>query len=323
MSAYRGRRVLVLGGLGFIGSNLTARLVDAGAVTTVVTPSRERHEAAAHALEALGVSVLEGDIRDHAFVAHHVPGHSLVVNLSGQSGAVRSMEDPWTDLDVNCRGNLVLLETVRELNPSARVLFVGSRLQYGRPTGSPTNEDQAGEPLCLHAIHKQTVEEYFRLYGRLFGLRFAIARVTNPYGPGQPRGRTAYGIINRLIHLALADEALTIFGDGEQRRDYIHVDDVATALMRLGEAPEAEGRAYNVGSGTGTRMVDLARLIVALAGAGRVEHTAWPPLAGQIETGDFIADIARITAELGWTPTVALQDGLARTIAHYRADGAA
>ena len=117
------------------------------------------------------------------------------------------MEDPWTDLDVNCRGNLVLLEAMRARNPHAKLVFAGSRLQYGSPTRMPVAEDDAGDPLCLHAVHKRTVEEYLRLYGALFGLRFTIARVTNPYGPGQPTGRTAYGVINRLIHLALADRA--------------------------------------------------------------------------------------------------------------------
>jgi UDP-glucose 4-epimerase len=149
-------------------------------------------------------------------------------------------------------------------------------------------------------------------------LRYTIARLTNPYGPGQPRGRTAYGIINRLIHLALADEPLTIFGDGTQRRDYVHVDDVAAALIRLAESEASTGRAYNVGSGVGERMIDVARLIVGIAGGGRIEHTEWPTLAAQIETGDFVADVSRIAADTGWVPAIGLRQGLERTVAHYR-----
>lgn len=310
--------MLVLGGLGFIGSNLTRRVLALGGKATVVTPLRERHEEAAGALESAGARVLEGDIRDHVFMSHAVAGHATIINLSGQSGAVRSMEDPWTDLDVNCRGNLVLLEAVREHNPAAKVVFVGSRLQYGRPQGNPVGEDQINEPLCLHAIHKQTVEQYYRLYGRLFGVRFTVARVTNPYGPGQPKGRTAYGVINRLIHLALAGEPLTIYGDGSQQRDYIHVDDVVEALVQLAASTASDGRAYNVGSGSGTRMIDLAKLVVELAGAGRIEHVPWPKLAEQIETGDFVADVRKIARDIGWRPAITLQDGLAQTIAFYR-----
>ena len=313
------QRVLVIGGLGFIGVNLTERLLTEGRDVTVVTPSRARHADRAAAFEARGVRIIDGDLRDAAAMAMAVAGQGVVFNLAGESGAVRSMEDPWTDLDVNCRGNLVLLEALRANNREAKLVFVGSRLEYGRQAIQPVSEEQAPDPLCLHAIHKLTVEKYLRLYGSLFGLRYTIARVTNPYGPGQPQGRTAYGVVNRLIHLALAGSALPIYGDGTQRRDYIHVDDLVAALVALAESPSSVNRAFNVGSGEGTRMIDMARAIIDLAGGGRVEHVAWPALAGQIETGDFVADISRIHTVLGWAPGIALRDGLQKTIAHYRA----
>jgi UDP-glucose 4-epimerase len=318
MTSVRNQPALVIGGLGFIGVNLTAALVAHGARVTVLTLARERHAEQIRAFEAQGVRVVEGDLRDLGLLSRLVPEQQMVFNLAGQSGAVRSMEDPWTDLDVNCRGTLVLLEALRAAGSRAKVVVAGSRLEYGRPATLPVTEDTPGEPLCLHAVHKRTVEEYLRLYGRLFGVRYAMARVTNPYGPGQPRGRTAYGVINRLIHLALAGETLTIYGEGTQLRDYIHVDDVVTGLIALAESPDADGRAYNVGSGVGTRLVDVAHTLVAMAGSGRVQHVEWPPLAEQIETGDFVADISRIQQELGWSPAVALREGLERTLAHYR-----
>src|SRR5262249_41169552 len=145
---------------------------------------------------------------------------------------------------------------------------------------------------------------------------------TNPYGPGQPRERSAYGIVNRLIHLALSGDVLPIYGDGRQRRDYIYVDDAVAALVALGESAAADGPMYNVGTGVGTRMIEMARSIAAIAGGGRIEFRAWPRLAGQIETGDFVADIRRIRGEVGWEPSVALNDGLRRTVAFYRAHAA-
>jgi UDP-glucose 4-epimerase len=314
-----GCRVLVVGGLGFIGVNLTARLVEAGAKTTVLTPDRNRHAEAGAIVERKGVTVVEGDLRDRTRIADAVRGQQIVMNLSGQSGAVRSMEDPWSDLDVNCRGNLVLLEALREHNRAAKIVFAGSRLQYGHPEHLPVSEDAPQEALCLHAIHKQTVEKYLGLYNRLFGIRYTVARITNPYGPGQPIGRTAYGVINRLIHLAIADRPLTVYGDGVQLRDYVHVDDVVAALLVMAESDRSDGGVYNVGSGTGTRLVDLARAVIEIAGGGHVEHVPWPALAEQVETGDFVADISRIERELGWRPTIALGDGLERTVAFYRA----
>ena len=319
MTDWKDRPVLVIGGLGFIGVNLTARLVDDGARVTVLTPARARHADQARAFESRGVRIVEGDLRDTDTAVGVVMGQAAVFNLSGQSGAVRSMEDPWTDLDVNLRGTLALLEALRRANPDASLVFTGSRLQYGRQPAMPVAEDAASAPLSLHGVHKQTVEEYARLFGRLFGLRSATARITNPYGPGQPRGRTAYGVINRLVHQALADETLAIYGDGAQLRDYVHVDDVVSALLVLSEAATAEGRAYNVASGVGTRLADVAAAIVQVAGSGRVEHIDWPPLAAQVETGDFVADITRMREELGWSPTIELRRGLEQTVEHYRA----
>ncbi|MGQ0732035.1 MAG: NAD-dependent epimerase/dehydratase family protein [Acidobacteriota bacterium] len=321
MRPYANRRTLVIGGLGFIGTNLVSRLVRAGATTTIVTPLRERHEAQALAHEADGVSIVEADIRDGHAMHAAVGGQDVVFNLSGQSGAVRSMEDPWTDLDVNCRGNLVLLEALRAVNPTAKLVFVGSRLQYGRPERLPVSEEDAADPLCLHAVHKSAVEGYLAVYRRLYGLRYTVARVTNPYGPGQPHGRTAYGVVNRMIHLALDGGTLSVYGDGSQLRDYVFIDDLTRALALLGSSEVTDGRVYNVGSGHGTTLVDLARTVIALTGSGRIEHVEWPSLAAQIETGDFVADISRIDREVGWRPEVALGDGLERTITRSRARG--
>jgi len=311
--------VLVIGGFGFIGINLTRTLAATGANVSVLTPSRARHSSDAGALEPQGVEVIEGDLRDQSLVERLVAGRQLIFNLSGQSGAVKSMEDPWTDLDVNVRGNLVLLEALRARNRDAKVVFAGSRLQYGHVDDLPVGEDAPQTALCIHAIHKQTVEKYLDLYSRLFGLRYSVARITNPYGPGQPSSRTAYGVINRLIHQAITGRALTIYGDGAQLRDYVHVDDVVAALMAMATSPAADGRAYNVASGTGISMIDLARQIIAIAGSGRLEHVEWPALARQIETGDFIADISRIRDELGWQPGIPLREGLEKTVSFYRA----
>ncbi len=318
MIQLRDARVLIVGGLGFIAVNLTTRLAGLGARVAGLTPDRGRHAGEVALFEERGVEIIEGDLRDQPLIEQHVIGRQLIFNLSGQSGAVRSMEDPWTDLDVNCRGNLVLLEALRAGNRDARLVFAGSRLQYGHVESVPVSEDAPQDALCLHAIHKQTVEKYLALYRRLFGIRYSIARITNPYGPGQPSSRTAYGVINRMIHLAIADRALTIYGDGTQVRDYVHVNDVVAALVAMATSPAADGRAYNVASGSGTTLVDLAEQVIAIAGRGRVEHIEWPELARQIETGDFVADISRIERELGWRPEIALADGLEQTVAFYR-----
>ena len=319
MSFYHDRPTLVVGGLGFIGLHVTERLRELGARVTVVTRSAADHRETAERLLASGVRIMEADVRDGVAMRAAVIGQDVVFNLAGQSGAVGSMEDPWTDLDVNCRGSLVLLETMRTVNPSGKVVFVSSRLTYGAGGLDRVGEDRQPDPRCVHGVHKLAAEQYLRVYGRTYGLRFAIARLTNPYGPGQPPGRTAYGVVNRLIHLALAGKVLPIYGDGAQKRDYIYIDDATRGLLSLGEKPESDGRLYNVGSGVGTPLVDMARAIVRIVGGGVVEFVRWPKLAELIETGDFVANIDRIRRELGWTPSVSLDEGLQRTVASYRA----
>ena len=310
--------VLVIGGLGFIGGNLSARLAKSGYQVTVLTPDAAAHPERQKDLTALGVRIVAGDIRDAAVLAELVEYQDAVYNLAGRSGAVRSVEDPFTDLDVNYRGMLVLLEAVRRVNPHATIVFAGSRLHYGHPTSLPVSESAPADPLSPHAVHKSAAEAAMKVYARLYRLKTVTARITNPYGPGQPRERTAYGVINRLVHLAVAGQPLPIYRPGTQLRDYIHVDDVVTALVAMGELPVAQGGVYNVGSGTGTALVDVAALIIALAGGGRIEQVEWPALAERVETGDFVADISRISSHLGWRPAIGLRQGLADTVAYYR-----
>jgi UDP-glucose 4-epimerase len=235
------------------------------------------------------------------------------------SGAVHSMEQPLDDLAGNCGANLVLLDAIRAVNPGVKLVFVGSRLQYGRPIALPVVEDHPLAALSIHAVHKNAIEQYLRVYQHAYGLRYAVARVTNPYGPGQPASTLNYGVVNRLIRLALEDRALPIYGEGTQKRDYIYVDDVAAALIQLADDDRANGQAFNVASGTGTAMIEMAESIITAAGSGRIQRVPWPEMAKQIETGDFYADVSRIAGAIGWRPSTPLRDGIDRTVAFHRA----
>jgi UDP-glucose 4-epimerase len=321
-SWYRGRRALVVGGLGYIGWNLTTALLDAGADVTVVTPLRARHEARAAACESRGGRVVEADVRDRPAMNAAVRQQAVAFNVSGQSGALRSVQEPAADLDVNCGGSLSLLEALRSESPDTKLVFAGSRLAYGAARALPVVEDHPLAPLCPHGAHKMMVEQYLSIYSRLYGVRATTLRITNPYGPGQPGDRSAYGVINYLIHRALSGQSLPIYGDGTQLRDYVYVNDVVDAMLLAGARADGDGRVYNIGSGVGTALVDAAHLIVSTAGAGHVEHVPWPAMVEEIDTGDFVADVSRAATELGWKPTATLADGLQRTIAASMAKAA-
>lgn len=312
--SYQGRRSLVVGGLGYIGSNLVAALFDAGAEVTIVTPARARHHALWTSVKERGGRMIEGDVRDVGAMRTAIGGQDVVFNLSGQSGAVQSVKEPILDLDVNCAGNLALLEALRLEAPGAKLVFAGSRLVYGAPRALPVAEEHGLAPLCPHGVHKAVVEQYLTIYRRLHGTRATTLRITNPYGFGQPARRSAYGVINFLIHRALAGQSLPIYGDGLQLRDYVYVGDVVEALLLVGVDERSDGRVYNVGSGVGTSMIDMAHLVVDIAGSGCIEHHPWPPLVQEIDTGDFVADVTRIEREVGWRPATTLADGLRRTV---------
>lgn len=300
--------------MGYIGTNLVTSLFDAGADVTVVTPVRGRHQALWATIEELGGRMIEADVRHLDAMRAAVSDQDVVFNVSGQSGALQSVQAPMLDLDVNCAGSLALLEAIRLEAPSAKLVFAGSRLVYGAPHTLPVSEDHALAPLCPHGVHKAMVEHYLTIYRRLHGIRATTLRITNPYGCGQPAERRAYGVINFLIHRALADQSLPIYGDGAQLRDYVFIADVVVALLLAGADQRSDGRVYNVGSGVGTSMIDMAQLVVKIVGSGRIEHQPWPPLVQEIDTGDFVADVTRIEHEIGWRPATSLADGLRRTV---------
>jgi nucleoside-diphosphate-sugar epimerase len=268
-----------------------------------------------------GGRVLCGDVRDFDRLREPLAGQDVVFNLAARSGAVLSMQDPLSDLDVNCRGNLTLLEALRQSSPAAKLVVPGSRLQYGRAQRAAVAEDHPMRPLCVHGAHKALIEAYLSIYGEAYGVRWTVVRITNPYGPGQPFDDRPYGVVNQMIQLAMLGRAIPIYGDGTQLRDYVFIDDVVEALLVVGAGDVSDGRAYNVGSGVGTPLVDMARRIQQAVGGGSLEFVPWPPLAARIETGDFVADVSRLTADTGWVPRIGIDEGLRRAVAAYGIGG--
>ena len=259
----------------------------------------------------------KGDIRDAAVVKQAVAGCELIFHLAGKSGPIASNTSPLDDLDVNCRGTLTLLEACRRLSPAPKIVFPSSRLVYSPDASCPVAETAPTVPLSVYGIHKLMAERYLLLYQRLYGLRVSILRITNPYGPLQQPEQNRYGIVNWLIHQAIRGRPLTIYGDGMQLRDYIHIDDLIQAMLVAGMRKEADGLVLNVGSGRGISFRDMAQLIVRNAGRGQLQHIEWPGLASQVETGDFIADASLIKAHLGWSACVPVEAGIADVISRY------
>jgi UDP-glucose 4-epimerase len=313
-NAFRGRVTLVTGGFGFIGSNLVLRLIGLGAKVRVLARSWPPQAEGSEESALPKVRLFKGDIRDETVVEEAAAGCDFVFHLAGKSGASTSNESPLEDLDVNCRGLLLLLNALRHLAPEAVVVFPSSRLVYAPNLTLPVSELAATLPLSIYGAHKLASENYLNIYRRQFGLKSTVLRITNPYGPFQRPEQRSYGVINQFIHEAVRGQTITLFGEGDQLRDYIHVDDVVGAMLRVAASPAAWNGTYNVGSGAGTSLAELARLIVEVAAGGQVEHVPWPESEASVETGGFCADISRIQAAIGWTPKVALREGIGDVI---------
>ena len=318
-----GRRVLVTGGLGFIGSNLARELVAAGSTVTLIDSLMPTHGGTWANLAAIedDVEVHQLDVRDTDRLHAHLLGKDLLFNLAGQTSHLDSMSDPRTDLEINCTAQLSLLEASRADNPGLRIVFAGTRQIYGRPRYLPVDESHPIDPVDVNGINKTAGEWYHLLYGRVYGLPVTVLRLTNTYGPRMRVRDARQTFLGLWIRRALQGEELLVFGDGSQRRDFSYVDDVIRALCLAATSPAAVGEVFNVGGNGHVTLRETAELVVRLAGSGSHRLVPFPDDRKAIDIGDYYADDAKLRAALGWQPEVGFEDGLAATIDYYRVNG--
>jgi UDP-glucose 4-epimerase len=318
--SYRGRRVMITGGLGFIGSNLARRLVDLGADILLVDSLIPEYGGNLFNIAGFEdrVRVNVADVRQETTMNYLVRDREVIFNLAGQVSHIDSMRDPHTDLEINCRSQLTMLEACRRHNPSVKVVFAGTRQVYGRPDRLPVDETQLVRPTDINGINKAAGEYYHLVYNNVFGVRACSLRLTNVYGPRQLVKHNRQGFIGWFIRLAVEGGEIQIFGDGSQLRDFVYVDDVADAFLRAGAMDVCNGEVFNVGGAGPVSHRDLVALLLEVAGSGRVRYVDWPADKKAIDIGSFYADSSKFMAATGWHPTVGLREGLARTVTFYR-----
>jgi UDP-glucose 4-epimerase len=317
---YRGRRVMITGGLGFIGSNLAHRLIALGADVLLVDSLIADYGGNPFNVEEIAdqVRISTADVRDRDAVNDLVRGQEVIFNLAGQVSHIDSMRDPYTDLEINCLSQLTLLEACRHANPAAKVVFAGTRQIYGRPDSLPVDETHLVRPTDVNGINKAAGEYYHLVYNNVFGIRACSLRLTNVYGPRQLIRHNRQGFVGWFIRLALEGRTIQIYGDGAQLRDFVYVDDAADAFLRAGADDACNGGVFNVGGLEPISHRDLTALLIAAAGSGRVEYVDWPAEKKAIDIGSFYADSSKFRGVTGWRPTVGLDEGLRTTLAFYR-----
>jgi len=317
---YNGRRVMITGGLGFIGSNLARRLVELGADVLLVDSLIPDYGGNLFNIDGVAdrLTVNIADIRQQTTMNYLVRDRDVIFNLAGQVSHIDSMRDPYTDLEINCRSQLTILEACRYNNPGVKLVFAGTRQVYGRPDSLPVDESHLVRPTDVNGINKAAGEYYHLVYNNVFGVRACSLRLTNVYGPRQLIKHNRQGFIGWFIRLAIENRPIQIFGDGSQLRDFVYVDDAADAFLRAGASDACNGGAFNVGGDGPVSHRDLAALLVKVAGGGSVQFVEWPADKKAIDIGSFYADSAKFKRVTGWQPGVALADGLERTVAYYR-----
>ncbi len=319
LSFYANRRVLITGGLGFIGSNLARRLAALGSQVLLVDSLVAEYGGNRFNIAGIEdqVQVNIADVRDSHAMNALVPGHDVLFNLAGQVSHLDSMADPFTDLEINARSQLFILEACRHHNPEIKIVYAGTRQSYGRPLYLPLDEEHRNRPTDVNGVNKLAGEWYHLVYGNAYGLRTCSLRLTNTYGPRQLMKHNRQGFIAWFVRLAVEGQQIQVYGDGQQRRDLTYVDDVVDAFLRAGASDAANGQVLNLGGQAPISLLDLAHLIVEIAGRGSVRLIPWPDNRRRIDVGDVYSSYELIRRTLGWQPVTPLREGLERMIGFY------
>lgn len=320
MESFKDKQVLVTGGLGFIGSNLCSELVRQGAHVTIVDNMLPRHGGNLFNIRDIEdkVRVNFSDIRNELSMNHLVKGKEYIFHLAGQVNHVDSMKNPIHDLDINCKGTLVLLEALKLNNRDARVIFAGTRGEYGATVKLPVDEEHPTNPKGIYAVTNLTAEKMVLVYDDVYGIKGACLRITNTFGPRHQMTHDEFGVFNWFIRKALDDAEIPVFGDGHILRDFLYVDDLIECLLMVANCDAAYGQVFNVGTGAGVSFRDLAATIVRVVGSGRVGFTEFTVERKEVEPGDYYADISKIRGIVGWEPRTPLEEGIKLTADYYR-----
>ncbi|NWJ94987.1 MAG: NAD-dependent epimerase/dehydratase family protein [Chloroflexi bacterium] len=318
LEAFKNRRILITGGVGFLGSNLAKKLVELEADVTIIDSLIPTYGGNLFNIQDVRdkVRLNIADVRDQNGINYLVREKDYIFNLAGQISHLDSMLDPFTDLEINCRSQLSILEACRKVNPSVKVVYAGTRQIYGNPDYLPVDENHLVRPTDVNGINKAAGERYHLLYHSAYEMRTASLRLTNCYGPRQWMRDSRLTSQGWFLRQVMDDQEVQIFGDGKLLRDLNYVDDVIDAFLRVAAIEEANGHFFNLG-GEPLTLTEQVELMIELTGKGSYKLVAWPPEKKAIAISDYYGNYGKIRRMLGWQPKTSLTEGLKATIAFY------
>jgi UDP-glucose 4-epimerase len=315
-------RVVITGGLGFIGSNLAARLVALGSRVLLIDSLMPNYGGNRFNIAPIAdrVRVEIADIRDTVRMRPLLDGCDYLFNLAGQTSHLDSMHDPVTDLEINCLAQLTLLEACRAVCPQAIVVFASTRQIYGRPDYLPVDEKHLLHPVDVNGVNKMAGEAYHILYHDVYGIQATALRLTNTYGPRMRIKDARQTFVGVWLKSVLDGAPFEVWG-GAQKRDFTYVDDAVEAFLLAALSPEAKGKVFNLGGERPVSLDELAKLLIAAHGGGSFARHEFPAERRRIDIGDYFAADALFQQATGWRHTVALEEGLKRSLDYFRAYG--
>ena len=316
---FAGARVLITGGLGFIGSNLARRLDGLGAEITIVDSLIPDYGGNLYNIEGFRdrLQVNVSDVRDTHSLRFLVQGKDYLFNLAGQTSHLDSMRNPMPDLEINCQAQLSILETCRAHNPKIKIVFASTRQIYGRPDHLPVGESHPLNPVDVNGINKMAGEKYHLLYNDLYGIPATALRLTNTIGPRMRIKDARQTFVGLWIRQLLEGNPIEVWG-GKQLRDFTDVEDAVDAFLMAAVSPSTNGQVYNLGGSEVVDLMSVAKLMVEMNGAGSYEINEFPADRRAIDIGDYYADFSKITSRLGWTPKRTLRQTIESTLSYFR-----
>ena len=317
--SFEGAKVLITGGLGFIGSNLARRLVELGSDVTVIDSLIPDYGGNLYNVEAIRdrIQINVSDVRDTHSLQHLVQGKDYLFNLAGQTSHLDSMTNPMPDLEINCQAQLSILESCRAHNPGIKIVFASTRQIYGRPADLPVSESHPLNPVDVNGINKMAGEAYHLLYNDVYGIPATALRLTNTIGPRMRIKDARQTFVGLWVRQLLEGKSISVWG-GTQLRDFTDVEDAVDAFLMAAATSATNGQVYNLGGSEVIDLVSLAKLMIEVHGSGSHEIKEFPADRRAIDVGDYYADFSKIREQLGWEPKCPLRETIATTLAYFR-----
>ena len=316
---YKDKNVLITGGLGFLGSNLAHRLIETGAKITILDNLDPRYGGNLFNIDSIqnDVCLIIKDVREENTLIPLVEKADYIFHFAAQVSYIDSLSNPIEDLDLNGRSPLLLLELCKKYNNKVKIIFPSSRMVIGSNAGKLFNEDVHVNPISLYGLHKYLTEKYFEIYYREYELNYTVYRIMNPYGPRQQVKHSKYSLVGWFIRQAMENKTIKIFGDGNQTRNYIYIDDIIDGIFKCSSQKESNGQIINLGTGTSTSFVDMVRTVINVVGLGDIKFVPWPENYEKMETGSCVPDISKLKRISGFTTKVNLEEGVTKTHEYF------